>query len=232
MVRSLTVPYAASNEWYGRWLLHFAEEGNDMQAILKANAGEESARGFARTLIRGADGRETVLSIPVAGGARALRDSRKIDEILLSDHGDWRRVHLGAIEAAYGRTPFFNHIFPDLKEVYAAPFFTLREFNLAIHKIISSFILRNITAEDVRALKFTASQGCRISSQNPVTSKSLESCGNGGSQKTAVTFLKRIEEVGALIVPSLSSIDSLMRLGPETLLGLAAGPDDSLMQHN
>lgn len=68
------------------------------------------------------------LTVPVVGGAAVLkcRDANP----LLSEHGKWRREHLGAWNAAYGRTPYFTHLMPQIEEVYAdSEGITLDEFS-------------------------------------------------------------------------------------------------------
>lgn len=56
------------------------------------------------------------LTVPVAGGSRALK-RRPWDSLEVSDHGRWQHVHLGALDAAYGRTPYFIHYFPAIEAV-------------------------------------------------------------------------------------------------------------------
>lgn len=57
-----------------------------------------------------------VLTVPVEGGTSAIK---RLDPhaLRISAHGDWTRVHLGAIEAAYGKEPYFQHFFPDIAEI-------------------------------------------------------------------------------------------------------------------
>lgn len=57
-----------------------------------------------------------VLTVPVEGGATAVK-SQKPHMMRISGHGDWTRIHLGAIEAAYGKEPYFQHFFPEIAEI-------------------------------------------------------------------------------------------------------------------
>lgn len=62
-----------------------------------------------------------MLSVPLVGGAsvtKRLRADSDASGLRLSDHGKWRREHLGAFSAIYGRTPYFIHLFPQLEQVY------------------------------------------------------------------------------------------------------------------
>ena len=86
-----------------------------------------TGKEFARMHILSA-GRETVLSVPVEGGANALK--RRDASPAISGHGKWRREHLGALETAYSRTPYYPHLIPEIEAVYALPDGTLlEEFN-------------------------------------------------------------------------------------------------------
>lgn len=56
------------------------------------------------------------LTVPIEGGAAAVK--RQDPHVLrISAHGDWTRIHLGAIEAAYGKEPYFQHFFPEIAEI-------------------------------------------------------------------------------------------------------------------
>lgn len=86
-----------------------------------------------RVLIKG----DRLLSVPVEGGKRAV----SLDDPRLSDHGRWREVHLGAWNAAYGKTPFFPHLFPRMEAVYRnEALATLGEFNAAILEVASGWL--------------------------------------------------------------------------------------------
>lgn len=57
-----------------------------------------------------------VLTVPVEGGGNTLK--RRDANPVLSEHGKWRREHLGAWSAAYGRTPYYVHLMPEIESVY------------------------------------------------------------------------------------------------------------------
>lgn len=103
--RGLTVPFAASAAWYRRYYL------------LGGRELPPPGRDAARTLIRG-NAEPLRLSIPVEGGAARLKHPGA--DPAISPHGNWRALHLGAWNAAYGRTPFFIHLFPEIEAIYAS----------------------------------------------------------------------------------------------------------------
>lgn len=69
------------------------------------------ARQYSRSLIESNSPGGMVLTVPVVGGASAAK-RLKPWQLEISGHGDWTRIHLGALDAAYGREPYFGHFFP------------------------------------------------------------------------------------------------------------------------
>lgn len=100
-------------------------------------------------------------------------------------HGNWPHVHLGAMEAIYGRTPYYQHVMPAVRNALQEPPASLMELNALLHRAISTFL-------------------------------SVPACKNTDG------LAERCGEIASLINPELSIIDPLMRLGPETSLGLLA----------
>lgn len=89
-----------------------------------------------------------LLSVPVEGGTSLFkRKNIDFDHFVISDHGRWRQEHLGAWNAAYGKTPFFPYIFPNIEEAYKKDSHgTLAEFNASMFEIFVKFI-------DIKSLK-------------------------------------------------------------------------------
>lgn len=54
-----------------------------------------------------------MLTVPVGGGSSAVK-RLKPAALRISDHGDWTRIHLGALDAAYGKEPYFQYLFPGI----------------------------------------------------------------------------------------------------------------------
>lgn len=118
------IPFAASARFYGLFLADRTESEYRVRG-----------RDRARTLIMTPDGAERLLSVPVAGGSAALKHAAS--DPPLSSHGKWRAEHLGAWNAAYGRSPYFIHLFPEIENIYRSipdgqP---LSAFNLAFHRL-------------------------------------------------------------------------------------------------
>ena len=190
----LQLPFAPSLLWYAEWLSHILEGEEETVAINAANsrAGGDG-RIFARCLIDSNISAEgTLLGIPVEGGARKLRNLRPGSRILISGHCDWPHIHLGALEATYGKAPYFQSLMPMLREVYDSPSESLFNFNYAIHRALTTFMFEEMTAADLR-------EGL-----------------------SSPRVIERGKEIAAMLHPQFSLIDSLMRNGRETLMALAA----------
>lgn len=120
----MVTPFCPSTEWVR--IFAAATERGESPGRASAIANREtgtSGKLFARCQLP-----TGTLTVPVAGGAGVLKH-RGADPIL-SEHGKWRREHLGAWQAAYGRTAYFIHLMPEIEEIYAsAAGMRLEEFN-------------------------------------------------------------------------------------------------------
>ena len=120
------IPFAASARRYSEWLTQLVETGSNV--LFPDIHGKE----LARTLIEG----EMMLSIPVKGGASVLK-RKGLTDAALSGHGRWQDVHLGALRASYGKTPYFIHLYPEIESIYnTLGRGGLKEFNRAFHDLI------------------------------------------------------------------------------------------------
>lgn len=72
---------------------------------------EMKTRDYTRTRIWSNTPGGMTLTVPVAGGSSAAKRLPP-DRLTISGHGDWTRIHLGALDAAYGKEPYFQHLFP------------------------------------------------------------------------------------------------------------------------
>lgn len=134
------IPFAASSEWYAAWWEALRKGVPLTAAIAEASASiATKGKDFARTCISGNTG-SLFLSIPIVGGAATLKKAKGISNAVLSDHGNWRHTHLGALEAVYGRAPFYQHLMPMLHDVYTSQIRLLSDFNAAIHEVLCGFL--------------------------------------------------------------------------------------------
>lgn len=185
------VPYMASAAWYAEWLRGLSIGMPETEAVGLANcAADVYGKDFARCRIR-SNGGEILLSEAIEGGSSRLRRESALPKVMLSDHGNWRHTHLGALNAAYGRTPYYQHFMPLLEPVYQSAEVSLSGFNAKIHEAI----LKMLFGDDDPAQLIRALSGSNAAKE-------------------------RGKEISAEISLPLSVIDALMRHGREVLLAL------------
>lgn len=79
---------------------------------------------------------EQVLTVPVT----VPTPKAEMRDVLISDHGDWRRLHFQALSAAYERSPFFEFYADDFRPFYSETAGGLLDFNQRLVALISSLL--------------------------------------------------------------------------------------------
>lgn len=125
----MVIPYLGSAGWYSGWLDARIRGAGDAEAGAEASESLDMKKDLRRALV-GMPDNPVMLSVPL----------RKGPGLLLSGHGNWPHVHLGTINAIYGRTPYFAHFFPLLERVYEKLPDTLPELSATIHSLICDWI--------------------------------------------------------------------------------------------
>lgn len=74
------------------------------------------------------------LSVAIAGGSR--NNATAMRDVLISEHGNWRRLHWGALYSAYGQTPYFDYMADDLSRVINGTQTHLLDFNRQMCEVI------------------------------------------------------------------------------------------------
>ena len=95
-----------------------------------------------RYRIDGPNGVQT-LTVPLVGSTNNM--TTPLRDVLISEHGDWRRLHWGALFSAYGRSPYFDYVADDLSRVIHGSQRYLHEFNAQLHEVIVEFMDLPIT---------------------------------------------------------------------------------------
>ena len=79
------------------------------------------------------------LTVPLVGETANMATPMR--EVRISEHGNWRRLHWGALYSAYGRTPYFDHIAPELEPIIVGGHQThLLELNTQLQQLIVDFM--------------------------------------------------------------------------------------------
>ena len=90
-----------------------------------------------RYRIDGPNGVQT-LTVPLVGSTNNM--ATPLRDVLISEHGDWRRLHWGALFSAYGRSPYFDYVADDLSRVIHGGQRYLHELNSQMHEVIVDFM--------------------------------------------------------------------------------------------
>ena len=182
-------PLAPSVSWFSDFVISLTK-GNDFQeSVVRANSRLVSSKEFGRFVLEDSAGKEIKLSVAVEGGGRQLRSLDKVKDIRLSDHGDWRRIHVATIEACLGRKPFFRYFEESLCDIYQnRKLFTLEEFNSAVFQFLYTFLIGNLNLSEVDL------------SLNRI-------------------IFNRGYEIAEQLNPEVSSLEAISTYGKETLLG-------------
>ncbi len=143
IIRSSIPPYLASTLWI---------QG-------KVDSKELKTRDYTRTTIEANTPEGIVLTVPIVGGASAAKHLRP-EELDVSEHGDWMRIHLGAIEAAYGREPYFQYLFPEIASIIDCHPKPLSTLNVLLMDKMMDFIGYGDAIEEINLLREVNTKRC------------------------------------------------------------------------
>ncbi len=90
-----------------------------------------------RYRVDGPNGMQT-LTVPLVGSTNNMMTPMR--DVLISEHGDWRRLHWGALYSAYGRSPYFDYIADDLSRIINGTQRYLHELNAQLHQLVVDFM--------------------------------------------------------------------------------------------
>lgn len=84
------------------------------------------------------------LTVPLVGETNAM--PVPMHDVLVSEHGNWRHLHWGALFSSYGKSPFFDFIATDLHSIIASGHQEhLLDLNMELHNLIVDFMDLPIT---------------------------------------------------------------------------------------
>lgn len=139
-----------------------------------------------------------------------------IQEVRLSDHGDWLHQHEIALMSNYGSTPFYEYYIDDIKSVLHGGHETLFELNESLRDLICKLIgfTPNVTYTD-EYISLTNSDFRDLrDALHP--KKSISEC---VPEFKAVPYYQVFGQKQQFM-PNLSIVDLLFNMGPESILVL------------
>jgi hypothetical protein len=167
-----------------------------------------------RYRIDGPNGVQT-LTVPLVGSTNNMMTPLR--DVLISEHGDWRRLHWGALYSAYGRSPYFDYVADDLSRVIHGTQRYLHDFNAQLHEVIVDFMDLPLTTHYVTDGVGEATHGDgvmdlrgRIAMKKPDT------------LPIANVPYYQMWTAASAFQPDLSILDLMMNTGREGILTLIA----------
>ena len=146
-------------------------------------------------------------------------------DVLVSEHGNWRHLHWGALFSSYGKSPFFDYIAHDLQHIIAdGEQKSLLDLNMELHRLIVDFMDLPITTTIV-----TTEQEVDEALQHGA----LDLRGKVGLKRgdrlalANVPYYQMWSQRRGSFTPALSILDLLMNEGREGIFTLLKMSEDS-----
>jgi len=156
------------------------------------------------------------LTVPLVGSTNAMPVMMR--DVLISEHGNWRHLHWGALFSSYGKSPFFDFVADDLHRIIVGgQQHSLLELNMALHQLIVDFMDLPITT----TVASTASEVAAALESRP-----LDLRGKIGGKRADTLAIADVPYYQLWsgrrggFLPRLSILDMLMNEGREGVFSL------------
>ena len=165
-----------------------------------------------RYCVDGPNGVQT-LTVPLVGSTNNMMTPLR--DVLISEHGDWRRLHWGALYSAYGRSPYFDYVADDLSRIINGSQRYLHDFNAQMHELIVDFMdlpmkTAYVSGIDANGMDNTVDLRGRIAMKKPDT------------MPIANVPYYQMWSAQSAFTPALSILDLMMNMGREGIFTLQA----------
>ena len=156
------------------------------------------------------------LTVPLVGSTNAMPVMMR--DVLISEHGNWRHLHWGALFSSYGKSPFFDFVADDLHRIIVEGCHQrLLDLNMELHHLIVDFMDLPITTRVV-------------SDEDEITALLADGVSDlrgkiGGKRADTLPILdipyyQMWSQRSGTFVPHLSVLDLLMNEGREGVITL------------
>lgn len=136
-------------------------------------------------------------------------------DIRISDHGNWRHLHLYALESAYGNTPYYEYYRDDFVPFFERRYDFLMDFNEALQEMICGLI--DLQPHVERTVEYMPAQEGVLDLREVIHPK-RDYTEQDKAFKVVPYYQVFQEKLGFL--PNLSIVDLLFNMGPESLIVL------------
>lgn len=150
------------------------------------------------------------LTVPVSKG----EGTNAMKDMLVSDHGNWRHLHLTALDSSYGNSPFFEYYRDDFAPFYEKKFKFLVDYNLELLRLVCNLMDIDWNIELSDSYIDAGSSSDFDDFRSIITPKGQEGVADSGFvQKEYYQVFK--QKYG--FIPNLSCVDLLFNMGPESV---------------
>ncbi len=165
-----------------------------------------------RCFIAGPEGRQ-ILTVPVEKS-----DSPKclMKDVRISDHGNWRHLHLTALESAYGNTPYFEFYRDDFVPFYERKFEFLADFDMELCRMVCRLL--DIEPDMRLTDEYKTAFGCGEHDFREVIHPKKDYREADAEFRPAEYYQVFGRQHG--FIPNLSIVDLLFNMGPESVIVL------------
>lgn len=188
--------YAGSVRYYATMIQAYNVAINTVESHL------DRAWAYNHCHIAGANGQQ-ILTIPIVKPSNG--STTIIKDIKISTHGDWERIHWGALFSAYGKAPFFEYIEAELQSIYMNHGVWLIDFNYSLHNLIIDFLDLPIITDKTESCAETENM-CQLVGEKKRDSLPMQDVEYYQLWKSRHGF-----------IPDLSILDLLMNTGRESI---------------
>jgi hypothetical protein len=174
------------------------------------------------------NGKTAWLSVPVKNTGHF---KNKINQMLIDNTSNWRRIHIRTLERNYKKSPFFDIYFPDIKKIISDDYEKLAELNIAVIKYFFNILNINIPlllASEIQVSGKSTSyiydiclkSDCKayLHGKHAIDYVDFAFLEQNGITNYIQTFsaseYKQINSKS--FIPNLSILDIIFNLGPET----------------
>ena len=158
------------------------------------------------------------LTVPV-GHDSMNNEQWTMDNVKISDHGNWRRLHWQALQSAYGDSPFFEYYADELRPFFELHWKYLLDFNEAIREKICEFI--DIQPHVAYTTEFLSPTDMSLQTSDITDFRTSINPKHPGEDADFLPHrYYQVYEQKHGFLPNLSILDLLFNMGPESIFYL------------
>jgi len=192
------IQYLPSIEFFAHWLHHSS-------FLIERHEHFQKRAWRNRTFILGSQ-KPVSLTVPLRKGKNS---QMFITDVEIAYDENWARIHIGSLQAAYGKTPFFNEIEEGIVAIYKSTPKYLWELDVQLIGLLTSFLPGDWKIEYTSSYEPFLSDGV-------LDLRKGVPAGESSIKASSIPVYEQIQRLTNSHLPNLSILDVLCHLGPGT----------------